>query len=67
MPRIVCNDPRAARFTLRNHPEFGTVTFFIWPGDDDAFIVSDGGEQITDIASARDIYRRLRDECRRAA
>ena len=62
-----CNDPRAATFTLRDHPEFGTVTFVIWPADDTAAVTADGGEQLTDIASARDIYRRLRAECRRAA
>ena len=59
-------DPKAATFTLRNHPEFGTVTFVIWLADDTAAIVADGAEQLTDVESARAIYRNLRSEIRAA-
>ena len=59
-------DRRAATFTLRDHPEFGEVTFIIWPADDTAVVVADAGEQAMSVPCARELYRRLRGEIRAA-
>jgi hypothetical protein len=66
-PPMTRTDRRAATFTLRNHPEFGTVTFTVWPADDTAVVSADAGDQAMSIESAREMYRTLRAECRAAA